>query len=61
MTSVDGSAKAKVMGRKALDRIATIVMPDTLMRRHRRLIAMKWTCQGKRAGRPRADESDLDP
>ncbi|MFQ5474139.1 MAG: integrase core domain-containing protein [Dehalococcoidia bacterium] len=47
------AAKAKVLGRKALDQVATIVTPDTLMRWHHRLIALKWTFEAKkRVGRP---------
>ncbi len=46
------AAKAKVLGRKALDQVATIVTPDTLMRWHHRLIALKGTYKTKRVGRP---------
>ena len=46
------AAKAKILGRRALDQVATIVTPDTLLRWHHRLIAMKWTHQAKRVGRP---------
>lgn len=46
------AAKARVLGRKALDCVATVVTPDTLMRWHHRLIALKWTFKAKRVGRP---------
>ncbi len=46
------AAKGKRLGRKTLNRVATIVTPDTIMRWHRRLIALKWTFEAKRVGRP---------
>jgi len=46
------AAKGKALGRKLLDKIATIVTPDTILRWHHRLIAMKWTYARPRVGRP---------
>jgi len=37
------AAKGKLLPRKILNRVATIVTPDTILRWHRRLIAAKWT------------------
>ena len=51
--------KRKCLGRQTLNRVATIVTPDTILRWHRRLIALKWTYEAKRVGRLEARSPDL--
>jgi putative transposase len=46
------AAKGKRIGRRLLMQIATIVTPDTILRWHHRLIAIKWTYPSKWVGRP---------
>jgi len=40
--------KGKVLGRKILGEIASIVTPDTILRWHRQLIAAKWDYSHRR-------------
>ncbi len=48
------AAKGKALGRRVLKELGTIVVPDTIMRWHNRLVAMKYDGSGKRGpGRPR--------
>ena len=42
------AVKGKVLGRKALQEVATIVTPDTILRWHRELIAAKWNTSKQR-------------
>ena len=46
------TAKGIRLGRRTLTQLATIVTPDTILRWHRRLIAIKWTFPLKGVGRP---------
>ena len=51
------AAKAKVLGRRILAEMATIVTPETLLAWHRKLIAQKYDGSGcRRPGRPRTPE-----
>src|SRR6202022_1814825 len=46
--------KAKVLGRKVLRELETLVTPDTLLRWYRELVASKWNYSHRRGpGRPR--------
>jgi hypothetical protein len=38
------AAQGKILGRRVLGELATIVTPDTILAWHRKLIAAKWTC-----------------
>ena len=51
--AVDSHAE-RILGRKALSELDTLVTPDTLMRWYRMLVAQKWTYSHRRGpGRPR--------
>ena len=56
------AVKGKVLGRKALQEIATIVTPDTILRWHRELIAAKWDTSKRRknVGRPPVHQEVVD-
>ena len=54
------AVKAKVLGRRVLDEIETLVTPDTLLAWHRKLIAKKWTYPRKGPGRPRITQEITD-
>jgi putative transposase len=46
------AVKGKILGRKLLLKIATIVTPDTILRWHRQLVAEKWDYSDRRTKRP---------
>ena len=54
------AVKAKVLGRRSLDELETLVTPDTLLAWHRKLIAQKWTYARKGPGRPRVAQEITD-
>jgi len=51
------AVKGKVLGRKALQEIDTMVTPDTILRWHRQLVARRWDYseRRKKIGRPSAE------
>src|SRR5271169_1954066 len=46
------AVKGKVMGRKLLGQIGTLVTPDTILRWHRTLVAKKWDYSDRRKQSP---------
>ena len=56
------ATKGKILGRKVLLEIATIVTPDTILRWHRALVAQKWDYSQRRksVGRPRVRQEIVD-
>ena len=42
------AVKGKTIGRKALDEVGSLFMPDTILRWHRQLIARKWDYSDRR-------------
>src|ERR1700674_5032108 len=53
--------KAKMLGRKVLNELETLVTPDTLMRWYRELVASEWDYSDRRGpGRPRVMKDIVD-
>jgi putative transposase len=51
----------RALGRKVLDELETLVKPDTLLRWHRQLVALKWNYNRRRGpGRPRIMKTIAD-
>ena len=51
------AVKGKILGRKVLREVASIVTPDTILAWHRKLIARKWDYSKRRGpGRPRVKD-----
>src|SRR6516165_7653434 len=46
------AVKGKILGRKLLAHVGTLVTPDTLLRWHRLLVAKKWDYSARRRRRP---------
>ena len=46
------AVQGKLLGRKMLEQVATLVTPDTVLRWHRELVAEKWDYSQRRTKRP---------
>src|SRR5262245_39839517 len=46
------AVKGKVVGRKLLETLGTLVTPDTILRWHRQLVAQKWDYSDNREKKP---------
>jgi transposase InsO family protein len=57
------AVKGKILGRKMLEQVATIVTPDTILRWHRELVASHWDYSKRRktAGRPPVSQEIAQP
>ena len=56
------AVKGKILGRKILEQLTTIVSPETILRRHRELVARHWDYSGRRksVGRPPVPQETAD-
>ena len=54
------AVKAKILGRRLLSELETLVTPDTLLAWHRKLIAQKWTYSRKTSGRSRVSREVVE-
>jgi hypothetical protein len=56
------AVKGRVLGRKVLREVVTIVTPGTILRWHRQLVAQKWDCGDRRTtvGCPRVPQEIVD-
>jgi transposase InsO family protein len=56
------AVKGKILGRKMLEQVASIVTPETILRWHRELVARHWDYSERRkqAGRPMVPQETVD-
>jgi putative transposase len=57
------AVKGKILGRKQLEQVGTLLTPDTILRWHRQLVAQKWDYSDRKqrkTGRPRTRQVIVD-